>query len=124
VEGRATPRGVLVEAPRARESAAQAAARRRAEAEERNRRYRRTRDLRQALSVLEADARTADAELAEAAERLADPTVYADAALVRELIERHNAARERADELAAEWTRLSTELEEAEAQDALAESRR
>ena len=39
----ATPRGIEARAPRSRESAAEVAARKRAEAEERNRRYRRTR---------------------------------------------------------------------------------
>ena len=123
VEGRATPRGIEAAAPRPRETASEAARRRREEAEQRNRRYRRTRDLRGALERVEADARRADADLAEASERLADPSVYADAALVRDLIERHNAARDRSESLAAEWTRLSAELEAAEAEDALAESR-
>jgi hypothetical protein len=73
---------------------------------------------------VEADARQADADVAAASERLADPSVYGDAALVRELIDRHNDARDRAESLATEWTRLSGELEAAEAEDALAESRR
>ena len=124
VEGRATPRGVLVEPPRPRESAAQAAARKRAQAEERNRRYRRTRDVRTALERVERQVAEADAEVADASARLADPSVYADAELVRQLIELHNAARDRAESLAAEWTRLSAELEAAEAEDALAETRR
>jgi ATP-binding cassette subfamily F protein 3 len=124
VEGRATPRGVLVEPPRPRESAAQAAARKRAQAEERNRRYRRTRDLRTALERVERQVAEADAEVADASARLADPSIYADAELVRQLIDLHNAARDRAESLAAEWTRLSAELEAAEAEDALAETRR
>jgi ATP-binding cassette subfamily F protein 3 len=124
VEGRQTPRGIEAPAARPRESAAATARRKRDEAEERNRRYRRTRDLRDALERVEADARTAERELAEASERLADPSVYADADLVRDLIERHNAARERTEQLAGEWTRMSGELEAAEAEDALAESRR
>jgi ATP-binding cassette subfamily F protein 3 len=124
VEGRATPRGIEAAGPRRRETAADGARRRREEAEERNRRYRRTRDLREALSRVEADARQADADVAAASERLADPSVYGDAALVRELIDRHNDARDRAESLATEWTRLSGELEAAEAEDALAESRR
>jgi ATP-binding cassette subfamily F protein 3 len=124
VEGRATPRGIEPAPSRPRETASEAARRRRQQAEERNRRYRRTRELRAALERLEADARRADADLAEASERLADPSVYADAGLVRDLIERHNAAKDRAESLASEWTRLSAELEAAEAEDALAESRR
>ncbi|HEX2195170.1 MAG TPA: ATP-binding cassette domain-containing protein, partial [Candidatus Limnocylindria bacterium] len=124
VEGRQTPRGIEVAAPRPRESAAAPARRRRAEAEERNRRYRRTRDLRDALARVEADARRAQSDLADASERLADPSTYADADLVRQLVERHNDARERSDRLAGEWKRLSDELEAAEASDELAESRR
>ncbi|HEX6130049.1 MAG TPA: ABC-F family ATP-binding cassette domain-containing protein [Candidatus Limnocylindria bacterium] len=124
VEGRATPRGIEVPAPRPRETAAQAAERRRAEAEGRNRRYRRTRELREALARAERGVAEADAELADASERLADPSIYTDATLVRELIERHNTARDRSEELAAEWARLSAALEEAEREDALAESRR
>jgi ATP-binding cassette subfamily F protein 3 len=124
VEGRATPRGIEQIDARSRESATQAAARKRSEAEQRNRRYRRTRDLRSALERVEAAARTNDAELADVAGGLADPSVYADGDAVRDLIERHNAARDRGEQLAAEWTRLSTELEAAEAESTLAESTR
>jgi ATP-binding cassette subfamily F protein 3 len=124
VEGRQTPRGIESRAPRPRESASQAARRRRDEAEERNRRYRRTRDLRDGLERVEAEARAAEATLAETSDRLADSSVYADPERVRDLIERHNAARDRSEQLAAEWTRLSGELEAAESEDALAESPR
>jgi ATP-binding cassette subfamily F protein 3 len=124
VEGRATPRGIEAAPPPPRETAAEAARRRREEAEERNRRYRRTRDLRDALVRVEADAHEVDATLADATERLADPSTYADADAVRDLIERHNAARDRAEALAAEWTRLSSELEAAEADESLAGSSR
>jgi ATP-binding cassette subfamily F protein 3 len=113
----ATPRGVEARAPRPRESAADAAARKRAEAEDRNRRYRRTRDLRARLGRLERDAAAAQAELAETTERLADPSVYGDPAAVRGLIERHNTARDRSDALAAEWQTLTAELERAEAEE-------
>jgi ATP-binding cassette subfamily F protein 3 len=123
VEGIATPRGIEARPARARESATQAADRKRAEAEQRNRRYRRTRELRDALARVESDAREAERGLSEASKRLADPSVYTDADAVRELIDAHNAARDRSDRLAAEWTRLSTELEAAEADEALSGSR-
>jgi ATP-binding cassette subfamily F protein 3 len=119
VYGRATPRGLEAPAARARESAADASARRREEAEARNRRYRRTRDLRAALERAETEATSTDAELADVTARLGDPATYADASTARDLIERHNALRDRAEELAAEWTRLAGELEAAEAKDAL-----
>jgi ATP-binding cassette subfamily F protein 3 len=124
VEGVATPRGIeQVDAP-SRESATQAAARKRKQAEQRNRRYRRTHELRAAIERVDANARSTEAELAEITERLADPSVYADGDAVRDLIERHNAARDRGEQLAAEWARLTAELEAAEAESALAESAR
>jgi ATP-binding cassette subfamily F protein 3 len=123
-EGRATPRGLEAPTVRARETAASASARRRAQAEERNRRYRRTRDLRTALERAERESSETDAELASLTERLADTSVYADGALARELIDRYNAARERADAIAAEWTRLGEELARAEAEEAVTSASR
>jgi ATP-binding cassette subfamily F protein 3 len=114
-EGVATPRGTQpAEAPKPRETAAEQARRKRDQAEERNRRYRRTRDLRSSLDRVEKQARDTERDLAEVTERLADASVYADPALVRELIERHNAALDRSSSLAAERERLSAELESAE----------
>jgi len=113
-EGRATPRGLEAPPPQPRESAAAATARKRAEAEERNRRYRRTKDLRTALERAEREATETDSELALLTERLADASVYSDPALAKDLIERYNAARDRAEALAAEWTRLGEELALAE----------
>jgi ATP-binding cassette, subfamily F, member 3 len=123
LEGVATPRGVVVTAPKTRESAAQTAARKRHEAEERNRRYRRTRDLRAALERIENDLDRADAKLAELVARLADPAVYADSERVRDLIARHNAARERSGALVPERDRIRAELDVAEAVEAPAELR-
>jgi chromosome segregation ATPase len=121
VEGaRSTPRGVVAEPPKSRESAKAAADRKRREAEERNARHRRTRELRASLSRANADAAAADRELAELTDRLADPSVYADALRVRQLVERHNALRDRVDGLAAERSRLQEELATAEADPALA----
>ncbi len=113
-EGRATPRGLEPPSRRPRQSAAAAAARKRAEAEERNKRYRRTRDLRAALERAEREASQTDVELAELTERLADASTYADPALARDLIERYNAARDRAESLATEWARLGEEMALAE----------
>jgi ATP-binding cassette subfamily F protein 3 len=124
VEGVATPRGIEAVPARPRESAIEAAARKRAEAEARNRRYRRTRDLRDALERVEREVKETDAEIAEMGARLADPATYADHHAFRELIDRHNVARDRADQLAADWARLSTDLEAAEAEESLAPSTR
>ncbi len=117
VEGaRSTPRGVVSAAPKPRESAREAAERKRREAEERNARHRRTRDLRTALADAEAAADAAERELADVTERLADPSLYADAAAVRELVERHNHLRDEVDRLAGERERLATELGTAESE--------
>ena len=117
VEGaRATPRGVITEAPKPRESAREASDRKRREAEERNARHRRTRELRTLLSEADASAVAADRELAEVTERLADPTTYADASAVRALVDRHNALRDRVDGLARERERLEGLLEVADAE--------
>jgi ATP-binding cassette subfamily F protein 3 len=119
VEGIATPRGIEAPKSRARESAGAAATRKRQQAEERNRRYRRTRDLRTALQRVEAAAQANEAELAAIGNQLADPATYADHITFRRLIERHNAAQDRSNELAAEWAGLSGQLEAAEAEEAL-----
>jgi ATP-binding cassette subfamily F protein 3 len=123
VEGIATPRGIEAAPAKLRESATEAAARKRAEAEERNRRYRRTRDLRAALERVERDARAADTELGGLAAQLSDPATYADHVAFRELVDHHNATRDRADRLATDWTRLAAELEAAEADETLASRR-
>jgi ATP-binding cassette subfamily F protein 3 len=115
VEGtRATPRGVVTTAPKPRETAKAAAERKRREAEERNARHRRTRELRGAVANAEAEAAATERELAELTQRLADPSIYADATLVKELVERHNTLRDRTDALAAERERLTAQLAAAE----------
>ena len=112
--GRSTPRGVVAEATRSRESARGSAERRRREAEERNARHRRTRDLRTALEAAEREATTAEDELAELTERLADPATYADATLVRRLVDRHNELLDRQRTLVGERERLASDLAAAE----------
>src|SRR5688500_15180491 len=120
VEGAtSTPRGV-VKAAAPRKSARDDAARKRREAEDRNARHRRTRDLRTALDRARADADAARREVEDTTLRLADPAVYADADAVRDLVKRHNAARDRIDALEAEQLRLATELDDAEADAAIA----
>jgi len=113
VEGaQSTPRGVVV-AP-SRGSSKAASGRKRREAEERNERHRRTRDLRARIASVETDAAAAATELSALSERLSDPSTYADGALVRDLVERHNDLRDRIDRLAAERESLAVELEAAE----------
>jgi ATP-binding cassette, subfamily F, member 3 len=112
---RATPRGTVTEPPKPRESARAAAARRRREADARNARHGRTRELRALLERARADASAARQELAEASERLADPATYGDPALVRDLVARHNTALDRLPALEAEEERAAAELEAADA---------
>ena len=114
VEGVATPRGIEARQPHRRESASAAAARRRSEAEDRNRRYRRTRELRDRLERAERDLQRAQEEVTQASERLADPAIYADGAAVRELVERHNDALDRTARLTQERERLGEEVAAAE----------
>jgi ATP-binding cassette subfamily F protein 3 len=113
-EGIATPRGIEAAAPKPRESAQAAAARKRAEAEDRNRRYRATRDLRKKADALAREADATASELERLAERLADPTTYADHVAARDLIERHNRLRDRAEALVTERAELANRLQEAE----------
>jgi ATP-binding cassette, subfamily F, member 3 len=108
--GHATPRGVVTATPKPRESARDAAERKRREAEERNARHRRTRERRATLERIELEAVEVERELAELTERLADPGVYSDVSLVRELVARHNLLRDRADRLGPERARLTDEL--------------
>jgi ATP-binding cassette subfamily F protein 3 len=116
VEGaRSTPRGVVARDARPRESARASAQRRRQEAEDRNARHRRTRDLRARLAATARDRDVVERELMDVSERLADPALYADGDAVRRLIERHNTLREDSDRLAAEHARLEAELATADA---------
>ena len=112
-EGTATPRGVVAPPPR-RETATRATARKRAEAEARNERHRRTHETRTALDRADARLAATQAELTQVTEQLGDPATYADASLVRRLIEVHNAALERTETLTAERDRLAAELVAAE----------
>ncbi len=115
VEGaRSTPRGVVTKAPKPRESASSAADRKRREAEARNARHRRTRDLRATLARLEAESVDVERELAEITDRLADPALYSDAAAVKQLVERHNALRDRSEHLGPELENLARELSAAD----------
>ncbi len=124
VEGRATPRGIEEIAAQPRETAAETAARKRTEAEQRNRRYRRTRDLVAALEKVEERVRANEAELATVTEQLGDPAVYADGDAVRALIGRHNAARDEAERLTSEQARLTDELHAAETPDEIGQPAR
>ncbi len=85
----------------------------RAEAERRNRIYRETKHLRAQVEKVETALMEAEAEVAELTRMLADPSIYADGERVKELVARHNAAKDRAAQLTDEWERLTLELEAA-----------
>ena len=84
----------------------------RAEAERRNRVHRHTKRLRERLLVVERELVAAEAEVAELTRAMADPDSYGDAEQVRELVERHGAAKDRAAGLFDEWARLSSAIEQ------------
>ncbi|MGI9598253.1 MAG: ATP-binding cassette domain-containing protein, partial [Acidimicrobiales bacterium] len=89
-------------------------AQRREEAERRNTKGRNTRDLRKNVAKLEKKAGEAESKVKELEVKLADPDVYADKALMNDLIDQHETAKRRADRLLAEWEEASTALERAE----------
>ena len=90
-------------------------AERRAEAEARNAKGRASREIRKKVERLERQAAQADTELRDIQKRLADPDVYADKALMNELIDAHDKAEAKATRLLEEWERAAHELEAHEA---------
>jgi ATP-binding cassette subfamily F protein 3 len=84
---------------------------RRAAAGERRAREQSTKALRTRVRSLERQAQAAEQEAKELADQLADPTIYDDHALVRELADRHEAAAARAEQLLAEWMEAQEELD-------------
>ena len=86
-------------------------AERRVEAEERNTRGRASREVRKGLERLERQAAQADDELRTIQQKLADPTVYADKAVMNDLIDAHDKAEAKATRLLEEWERAAHELE-------------
>jgi ATP-binding cassette subfamily F protein 3 len=87
------------------------AARKRVEAERRNRIHRETKDLRAQLERVEAALVRAEAEVADLDRALANPELYADGQAVRETLARHSAAKDRALRLLPEWLRLAEAVE-------------
>jgi ATP-binding cassette, subfamily F, member 3 len=86
-------------------------AERRTEAEQRNARGRSTRDIRKKVDRLERQATQAEEELRTLEQRLADPEVYADKALMNDLIDAHDKAQSRTTRLLEEWEQAVHELE-------------
>ncbi|MCP3992138.1 MAG: ABC-F family ATP-binding cassette domain-containing protein [Actinomycetia bacterium] len=88
-------------------------AQRRDEAERRNATGRATRDLRKRIERLERQATKAEEEVTSLEQKLADPEVYADKALMNDLINDHERAQSKATRLVKEWEQAAEELEAA-----------
>ncbi len=83
----------------------------RAEAEARNRAYRESRSAKERLGRVEAELAEAEACLEELNRALADPDIYRDKARFFEARDAHASAKRNAEELMAEWERLSRGLD-------------
>jgi ATP-binding cassette subfamily F protein 3 len=86
----------------------------RTEAEQRNARHGATRDLKKKIEKLERDLGKAEAEVADFHRQLAEPTVYGDNDKVRDLVAKHDAAKDKAASLTDQWLAATDELERAE----------
>ena len=102
------------EAPQPARSRDDATARKRSEAEVRNRRYQATKDLRGRLGDVEARLEAAESEERRLQARLADPEVYEDSARVRELVSAHRLAEDQVASLTEQWEALVDQLDAAE----------
>jgi ATP-binding cassette, subfamily F, member 3 len=87
----------------------------RQEAERRQRRHAATKDLKKQVAALERQLGEAEGEVATCNRLLADPDVYEDGERVKELVTRHAAAKDRANDLLQRWEKASLALEEADA---------
>ncbi len=117
------PKGVMAAASRATPEAAPAASpaaggrrqskadQRRASAGERRAKEQSTKALKTRVRSLERQAHEAEKAAGELAAQLADPDIYDDHALVRDLADRHEAAAAKAEQLLAEWMEAQEELD-------------
>jgi len=88
-------------------------AQKRAEAEKRNTTHANTKELRKRQQSAERKWERAEAEVAELQAQLAEPEVYEDSEKVKELVAAHDAAKDRAADLMAEWEDATMALEAA-----------
>lgn len=86
--------------------------RKREEAEARNKNHAGSKHLRKAQQSAERKWEKAEAEVAVFQEQLADPEIYEDNDKVKELVEAHEAAKDKAAKLMAEWEAATLALEE------------
>jgi ATP-binding cassette subfamily F protein 3 len=83
----------------------------RAEAEARNRQYRKTNPLKEKLSRIESEIAEAEKELQNLTTALADPELYQDKKRFFETVDAHGRAQRKVEELTAEWEQLSAATE-------------
>lgn len=93
-------------------SAAEKKRRKREEAEARNKSHSGTKHLRKAQQSAERKWEKAEADVAELQEQLADPEIYEDNDKVKSLVEAHEAAKDKAATLMAEWEAATLALEQ------------
>jgi ATP-binding cassette, subfamily F, member 3 len=84
------------------------------EAEQRNAKGNATRDLKKKVEKLERELGKAEAEVIELHHHLANPDVYGDPEKVRDIVAKHEAAKNAAAKLTDDWLAASDELERAE----------
>lgn len=101
-------------APRRSSRRRKDAQRKRAEAEARNRLYRKLKPLREELARLEAAAEEASRELDRITAQMVDPATSREPTRWAELTRAHQAAKQRLEELTARWEEVALELEEAQ----------
>lgn len=83
----------------------------REEAEQRNAAYRRTRDIKRKVALIEKEWEQAEGSVAELQRSLADPASYEDSERVVELTRSLDESKQKASELMAAWEAASLELE-------------
>ncbi|MFV2039581.1 MAG: ABC-F family ATP-binding cassette domain-containing protein, partial [Acidimicrobiales bacterium] len=86
------------------------ARKKREEADTRNSAHRNTRDLRKDLNRVERSWERAEARVVGLQQQLADPDIYGNPEKVSQLVNEHDAAKDAAAALMANWERLSSEL--------------
>jgi ATP-binding cassette subfamily F protein 3 len=97
--------------PDRRANRADAKARKRREAEARKLRHQLVGPIEQRIATIEERVAALEAEQALRSQRLADPTVYDDAAQRNQLLSSYQAAAAKIEELTARWEGLTEELE-------------
>jgi ATP-binding cassette subfamily F protein 3 len=88
--------------------------RKRADAEQRNRVHRETKEVKRRLAKVERELAEAEGEVADLTRTLAEPTLYDDPVKVKEVVARHDGAKTRAAAAMEQWLALSERVERAE----------